>query len=45
MLQEHGLIETITPRQLVKASNELDKGLKEALEEISHMFAEREGTA
>lgn len=45
MLQDAGLMGTITPIQLVKASNELDKGLKAALQEIAHMFADQEGTS
>lgn len=44
MLQDAGLIGSITPVQLVKASNELDKSLKAALQEIANIYAGREGT-
>lgn len=44
MLQDAGLIGSITPVQLVKASNELDKSLNAALQEIANIYAGREGT-
>lgn len=44
LLQQHGIGEAVTPAQLIGASKELGKSLRETLAYVAKLFAQSEGT-